>query len=348
MIQHLGPVRFERPEPVGAIPLSDCPNRAVIDAATRIEAGLSRFRLSDDARQFAGLYRAAPLTGYGRLGAEAEAHLQALAARLSPEDFRDLMAQAMLFGIAHFWAGRPELPAEVLREVRRAHDRIERCVAAGGNPAWQVPRDILRKDLAAAFGRAIPVSAWLVTRTRPSRRILAAGGVADRLKAIAFAGPQLLPGGDWLTANFHPAEREHFNRAGFETLARGMAALAAADPSLRGITLGPSWLNDPALARISPRLAWRQAWRARGARTYFQSWEGAESWALKASASRREAYAAGRYRPAKHLLLWPRAAILRWWNGGTPKPAATCLACGDGPIAAYWNGVCPECRGSAL
>lgn len=106
---------------------------------------------------------------------------------------------------------------------------------------------------------------------------------------------------------------DEFNEEGRNECYRCCAELYALHPENLGMS-GGSWFYDPAIATVSPRLAYLRAVPvAGGARSLFVSHnEQALANALATSASRRALHAAGRYRPASYTLVWPRQAQIAW------------------------------------
>ncbi|MGX4641053.1 hypothetical protein [Massilia sp. SYSU DXS3249] len=106
---------------------------------------------------------------------------------------------------------------------------------------------------------------------------------------------------------------DEFNEEGRNECYRCCAELYALHPDNLGMFAG-SWFYDPAIARVSPRLAYlREVPVAGGARCMLDSHnDQAVANATATSATRRALVEAGRYRPASYALVWPRRAQIAW------------------------------------
>ena len=106
---------------------------------------------------------------------------------------------------------------------------------------------------------------------------------------------------------------EEFNEEGRNECYRCCAELYALHPENLGMFAG-SWFYDPAVAQVSPRLAYlREIPVAGGARCMLDSYnDQALANATATSPTRRALVDAGRYRPASYALVWPRRAQLAW------------------------------------
>ena len=225
----------------------------------------------------------------------------------------DASALAMLNGIAACRTGSAPPTDIFATETARWQSRIVRMIAAGETQSYEEPGETLYKDLGACRGAGFVAGAWIVHEASPARRFLIAGGVGSAVRSLPFFARHVLGRKRWLSAFLNPHEKVHFNAVGFTLVARAVAARLAADHDLAGLFLGASWLYDPALPRISPRLGFHRAIALPGgARTFLSAREGAQSWALNASPTRRAAFEAGDYRPQSHILFWPRTALIDW------------------------------------
>lgn len=93
---------------------------------------------------------------------------------------------------------------------------------------------------------------------------------------------------------------------------RSMAENLLHHPEIRGM-MTASWLFDPRLGAVSPRLAWiHRNLAARGAGFFDIEVAPENAGFLVGSQERQIAYRQGAYRPSTTLVLWPRSAILAW------------------------------------
>lgn len=264
--------------------------------------------------QFLAAFRTAPLgTGYRHVPVTAR---QALAAALSrdPAAERDFLYAALLTAMDEALAGPAlcRLPARIVAHQLRHYERIlndpgptyEACTLDG---------DLFLKDFGLATLRMIAAGSNLIdTNSGVGRSILWRGGwraFGRRLALFARMGG-FRPCFEIHAHKFYMAE---FNEAGRSECYRCCADLYAHYPEVRGMIAG-SWFYDPAVARISPHLAYlREVPENGGARALFASFdEGARGNALAKSATRRRLHEAGAYRPATYTLVWPRAVHLDW------------------------------------
>lgn len=228
------------------------------------------------------------------------------------DSFAAVHAVLMVEAIADFAGHAPAegYPDSIIAEFEGSFARILRKIAATDWIGYAGPDDRLWKDFGLAYQRVFPASAWVVTPdTAYHRRFLVRGGLRQLLAGLPYARGNA----HWLTCNLNEFEKHRFNEAGFRELIRLIADVLKARPRLNGLFLGASWLYSPELPRISPRLDFhRRLALPGGARIFFMSKGGADSMALVASETRRQAFADGRYRPDDHILIWRRDALIAW------------------------------------
>lgn len=249
---------------------------------------------------------------YKRFPPAAAALQDDLLAGFGGEAFAAAHAVLMVEAIADFAARAPAegYPPSIVAEFDRVLARILRKIAAADWSGYAGPDDRLWKDFGVALQRVFPASAWVVTPDAGyDRGFLLKGGIGQFLTALPY-----MRGNDhWLTCNLNEFEKQFFNEAGFRALVRLLADVLKARPKLNGLFLGASWLYSPVLPRISPRLDFhRRLALPGGARIFFVQPGGADSMALVASETRRQAFADGRYRPDDYILIWRRDALIAW------------------------------------
>nr|WP_294505455.1 hypothetical protein [uncultured Rhodopila sp.] len=221
--------------------------------------------------------------------------------------FPALLAARLLAGVA---ARRPArlVPDAVLPELSRQATRI----LAADKP--NLDDDVFRKDLSICLLLSFPCVAQVVEQIGGiPRRALTSGGPGQALRLGAYLSRTGLRPGPYLEIHTHTPMLDGFNEAGWERCYELVAELLAARPHCPGM-VGGSWFYDPALAKISPRLAYLAdtpigggAFRVR----LGPSEEDAEL-ATATSSTRRALVEAGTYVPTKWLLIWPRKALLAW------------------------------------
>jgi hypothetical protein len=83
-------------------------------------------------------------------------------------------------------------------------------------------------------------------------------------------------------------------------------------PEVRGLAT-ESWLHSPETFRVSPHLAWlNRPFEEHGGIVIVLGAASESSGVFTGSAVRRRLYDEGQFHPTTALVIWPRAAMLRW------------------------------------
>ncbi|WP_156885722.1 hypothetical protein [Massilia niastensis] len=205
-----------------------------------------------------------------------------------------------------------QLPARVLAHQLRHYERIlvqsEQTIAV-----CQLENDLFLKEFGLAALRLYAGGSNLIDANAGiGRSIVWSNGLSDIPRRLALF---IRLGGfrPYFDIHAHKFYMEEFNEEGRNECYRCCAELYAFHPEVLGMFAG-SWFYDPALAAISPRLAYlREVPERGGAHVLFGCYdEGATRNALAKSATRRQLYEAGKYKPAAYTLVWPRARQLAW------------------------------------
>ena len=119
--------------------------------------------------------------------------------------------------------------------------------------------------------------------------------------------------GTWFRVHTEGRYLSEFNEEGWDNCYLCLADLLHKNPNVMGM-LATSWFYDPALEKISPRLAYlAQTPRKAGARIIkIGSSEFDRSSATKTSQTRRKLYEAGQYIPTSYTVMWQRNDLINW------------------------------------
>lgn len=205
-----------------------------------------------------------------------------------------------------------QLPARVLAHQLKHYERMLTQPAQTW-AACEPGDDLFLKDFGLAAMRMLGGGSNLIdVNSGIERSLLWKGGLRGlprRLALFARTGGAR----PFFEIHAHKFYMEEFNEQGRNECYRCCAELYALYPRVRGMTAG-SWFYDPAVAAISPHLAYlREVPERGGAVALFNVFdEGSKRNALARSATRRRLFEEGRYRPATYTLVWPRARHLAW------------------------------------
>lgn len=239
-----------------------------------------------------------------------------------PEAAQALLLAALFRAVGASLGGArlAQLPARVLQHQLRqfarilAHDEDFACEC-------DLASDVYMKELGLARLRLYAGASNLIDpQSGVARSLLWKGGLAQLLpRALLFART----GGfkPFFEIHAHKLYMEEFSAEGRRECYRCCADLYALHPELRGMFAG-SWFYDPAIAALSPHLAYlRDDPVAGGSACLFVAHnEQAVRYSTAKSGKRRAAHAAGTYRPATYALVWPRHAQIAWARQQTAMP----------------------------
>ena len=223
---------------------------------------------------------------------------------------RAVLAQRLLRTLAG-----PALAALPARVRTQQLAQCARIAADGDETAeWlDLGQDLFQKEFGIAALRLYVAGCQLVDpRCGIPRSVLARGTPVDWLRNAAMV---LALGGyrPFFEIHAHTFMRELFGEEGRIECYRCCAELYALHPEVRGMIAG-SWFYDPALERVSPRLAYLRAVpQAGGARLLFVEAGGdAIANALATSPTRRRLHQQGDYMPKNYMIVWGKARQQAW------------------------------------
>jgi hypothetical protein len=213
------------------------------------------------------------------------------------------------------------LPASIAALIRSELARIDAELERQEDAFYDPGNDLFLKDMGICTFRLLPCGAELVqVEAGVPRRVLLRGGPSQLLRGLAFFGLVTRGFRPMYALHMDPRNTGEFSPEGWDRTYLRIAELMARDPAVKGL-FGSAWFYDPAVAAISPHLAYvRERREAAGARR-FRGGESAQASAdaLATSRTRRRAFEAGRYRPATYYLVWPRDRLLAWARAHAPE-----------------------------
>jgi hypothetical protein len=211
-------------------------------------------------------------------------------------------------------AARVVLPASVRALYPRELARIAGTLAGDDHAYFALDVDPWIKDYALLTHRLIPFGAeFAEPGAGVPRAPLVTRGLGPALRAAWLIGLRARGLRPYFALHAHPRALEDFSPDGWLASYHRLADLLEANPAVRGIT-SASWFLDPALAEISPRLAYLRAVPAAGGAEFFLSERDqlGVSGALARSPTRRRLFQEGAYVPEVWLRVWLRQDLLAW------------------------------------
>jgi hypothetical protein len=174
---------------------------------------------------------------------------------------------------------------------------------------FDVAQDRFWKDLALCRGTLVPLGMTVVEPCWLPREVFAANAAASP----PFPDWDRALRGRWLEWHAFQRRRVEFSSANRVRMFGLLADLLEANPVFEGVW-GASWYYDPAVAEVSPHLAYlREQPRAGGAWLFpLTSTPATVEMALATSRTRRRRHEEGSYVPSRYGLVWPRAEFIGW------------------------------------
>ena len=211
-------------------------------------------------------------------------------------------------------------PPAILEQFRISFRRIERNIARGEPGSYTHTDDNFIKDFSICRQIAFPGGgAWVIDRHGGfPRRVLFRGGIAQFIRlaylylfVVRGHRPFYMPHIHNELTHWHTPEQRLACHA-------RVAQMLERHPEVKGLS-SSSWLMDPALPGISPKLGWVRKIPEQNGAWFFRVGEDIGGGALTRSATRRKLYDEGRYTPVAYMNIWPRKSMIAWSKGLAKK-----------------------------
>ncbi len=205
-------------------------------------------------------------------------------------------------------SGLNELTTERLTFIRKA--------VVKGRTRYTENYDNLSKDLKFLLGHSLPCSRSHFVEYGalvPRKCLLTPKALASFGSPVTWVMAGLNSRGHWLGLHLDNRDIRDFHEAAMDRCYLKIAELMQADESLFGL-VGGSWIYDPQLTKISPKLAYLREKRVRNGAFVFDygTSENQTRMAIANSPVREKLYNDGQYTPHFYFLIWPRAKFLRF------------------------------------
>ena len=179
---------------------------------------------------------------------------------------------------------------------------------------YRLDKDNFQKDLAVARLKLWPCGAEHVdVYSGIPRRLALHSGPSQLVQAFGHICLRIGGFRPFFETHFDTRMIRDFSADGYRALYLTIAQMLEAAPDRLGVFSG-SWWHDPAVAEISPNLAFLNALPLKGGAKLYRL--GADdqtiAQATRLSKERTDHVQNGTYRPTNYLLIWARNDLLRW------------------------------------
>lgn len=236
--------------------------------------------------------------------------------RFGGEGFAIVHCAVMIEAISGFEKRMPAggYPESILGCFRRSYARILEKIRSLDFSGYDQPRDLMFKDLGICRQTLMPGGARVIEPVSAfPRSLIFRGGIRQFFAAAWFILCKTHGNSPFFNLHTHDFELGEFNEEGWRRLFLRIADLLKSRPHMKGVYVGSGWLYDPGLPEVSPRLGYHLGLTLpNGAKTFFYAYDNENSYAFAKSPTRRKLFEEGKYRPALHVLIWPRKELLAW------------------------------------
>ena len=203
----------------------------------------------------------------------------------------------------------------ILERFEISFRRIVRSIRDESFVHYRSNNDILLKDLAICRQKVFPAGGARVVEPKSGfpRSLMLQGGLRQALRVSWWL---LRLGGNkpFYSHHTHLGELDEFNREDFERCNLRLADMLKLNPEVKGVHCG-SWLYDPALESVSPRLSYMRVLQQTNGAIVLYAGISIDGGALAKSKARRALYEQGRYIPKSYHIIWPRRQLIGWADG---------------------------------
>lgn len=203
------------------------------------------------------------------------------------------------------------LPGCIVQEYvdafARVLDKLE-----DGNEAYDDSNDeTFLKDLGICSQTMIPAGYLVMDISNGIvRELFYSGGLRQFFRFTFLYVIRYRRSGPFLFTHYHGDHREKFNPEGRAKTFWTIAQLMKRRAEFKAV-VGTSWYLDPAVAKISPHLAYIRSLPGQNGAYFFRNKPKVHYGAL-ASKTRRRLYDEGKYKPRPYTMVWPREKIIAW------------------------------------
>jgi hypothetical protein len=128
------------------------------------------------------------------------------------------------------------------------------------------------------------------------------------LKILLFKGRR-----PYYQIHTHTPVLNNFNPEGWQESYKEIAKMLKLNSNIKGVVRG-SWFFDPKVKEISPHLGYLRDFPLQNGAETFRIGPDTSGNALATSKSRLKKFEEGKYTPMNYLLVWPREAIISWYE----------------------------------
>lgn len=260
---------------------------------------------------------------YGALGGVLQPYLERAEAAMagSAETFLRLVLYQLASGDTTCGLAQDLRLPPSIRELhalevdRIRHEAVDRTLTH-----FRLDHDFFKKDLALAMGVLLPVDAELVQpQSGIPRSILLQAGVKQFLVGLHYFLDGRRGFLDYCALHLDRRQLQDFNPEGWRATYLRIADLLRLNPGVAGV-FGTAWFYDPAVAEISPHLAYLRTVREAGGARNFRGDTAKYVTESALAKSRRRAmlYRQGKYQPTAYYLVWHRRELLQWAKSQAP------------------------------
>ena len=206
------------------------------------------------------------------------------------------------------------IPSTILNLYHEWFERVVDDFSIQTDEFYHYKNDPFLKDFGVCSLRLIPVGGpWILDRSGTGIKFLFNGGFKQFVGGLRFL--ILKAHGLKPFYVFHLVDRliDKFNKEEREKCFMRIGKLLRLNPEIRGVK-GRSWLYDPTLERVSPRLAYvTRSMTDNGAQVFrIGTTQDDIDNATRKSATRRELYRQIKYVPTGYLIIWTRRDLISW------------------------------------
>ncbi|WP_213999923.1 hypothetical protein [Arsukibacterium sp.] len=209
-----------------------------------------------------------------------------------------------------------QLPVAITNDISKNYQRsIQRIFQLWAHRSeTQLPAtdDRFLKDIGLLTGALLPCAERVVEPfSAIQRSLLYTHGITQ---AVGFVRALIAARGNKPVCrlHIHLSEISQLTASGWRLTCQQLGELLLLNPQLKGV-VGACWFYDPAIATVSPKLAFiSELLNEMQASWFYSHAEGEKSGAFSRSESRKQAYEAGQYQPKNYVIFIPRKRLLAW------------------------------------